>query len=302
MWLGLRQSLWMLLSDQVGRTTTIRWEGGGCCCWMMGAARVSWCSVVFDQPMSSDEAVSSLLTNNLAIHPFLLYIIFFPSMCTGLDPKTVICEACQLAKHRRESFSSSSSHTTIPLSRIHNDVWGSAPHAGLKGQWWFLLVVDEATRNTWTYLLTTKSASTATVQQFCTMVQTQFGCRIQRFCLDNAQNFFNTDLDLHFASQGILHESSCGSTPEQNQIAEHHISNVTSTTCTLLVNYNVSWSYWGEAVLMASHLVNPLPSQSLQFSSPIDRMITTFLDVNLRMDFLPRCSAALLTSMTPCHH
>ena len=172
----------------------------------------------------------------------------------------MICEACQLAKHRRASFTPSISHTQTPFFRIHSDVWGPAPQSGLKGHRWFLIFVDEATRYTWTYLLIAKSAVAATIQQFCTIIETQFGHRIQHFRSDNARDFINANMSLFFASQGILHESSSVATPEQNGIAERRIGYITSTLRTLLLNYNVPWNNWGEAVLTASHLVNRLPS------------------------------------------
>ena len=70
----------------------------------------------------------------------------FPSLCTGLDLQTIVCEACQLAKHRRSSFRPSMSHTSTPLYRIHSDVWGPAPQSSLKGHRYFVIFVDEASR------------------------------------------------------------------------------------------------------------------------------------------------------------
>ncbi|XP_078437279.1 uncharacterized protein LOC144707896 [Wolffia australiana] len=245
-----------------------------CCCWTVGAVRVD------DTASSSDAAEQRRGRLHLAHQPghppFLILQCLFPDLCKGLDPKMFVCDSCQLAKHRRASFSPSTSHTTVPLYRIHSDVWGPAPQTGLKGHRWFLIFVDEATRYTWTYLLVAKSAVAATVQQFVAMIKTQFGRQIQRFRSDNARDFFNIELDSFFASQGILHESSCVATPEQNGIAERRIGYVTSTARTLLLNYNVPWSYWSEATLTASHLVNRLPSSSIEFGIPIDRMEAAF--------------------------
>ena len=120
------------------------------------------------------------------------------------------------------------------------------------------------------------------------MVETKFGRRIQRFRSDNARDFFNANMSLFFASWGIFHESSCVTTPEQNDIAERRIGYITSTARTLLLNYSVPWNYWGEAILTASHLVNRLPSQSLEFNRPIDRMVAALPAVKLQTDLLPR--------------
>ena len=220
--------------------------------------------------------------------PFSTLQRLFPSLCTGLDIQTVVCEACQLAKHRRASFHLSPSHTSIPLYRIHSDVWGPAPQSSLKGQRYFLIFVDEASQYTWTYLLTAKSEVASTVRHFCAMIHTQFGRGIQRFRSDNARDFVNSDLASYFAERGILHETSCVATPEQNGMAERRIGYVTSTARTLLLNYHVPWTYWGEAILTSTHLVNRLPSQQLAFTSPIDRMHAAFPDIPLRTGLLPR--------------
>ena len=120
------------------------------------------------------------------------------------------------------------------------------------------------------------------------MIHTQFGRGIQRFCSDNARDFVNSDLASYFAEHGILHETSCVATPEHNGMAERRISYVTSMAQTLLPNYHVPWTYWGEANLTSTHLVNRLPSQQLAFTSPIDRMHAAFLDIPLRTGLLPR--------------
>ena len=193
-----------------------------------------------------------------------------------------------MAKHRRSSFRSSMSHTSTPLYRIHSDVWGPAPQSSLKGRRYFVIFVDEASRYTWTYLLAAKSGVTSTVRHFCTMVKTQFGRGIQRFRSDNTRDFVNAELASFFADQGILHETSYVATPEQNGMAERRIGYVTSTACTLLLNYHVLWSYWGEAILTSTHLVNQLPSPTLAFTSPIDRLHAAFPGISVRTSLLPR--------------
>ena len=204
----------MFLSDKVGRTTPIRRahglllldDGGRSQCFMVQRTL---------RPAEEQRRGRLLLTHQRLGHPpFSLLQRLFPSLCMGLDPKTVVCESCQLAKHRRSSFPPSESHTLTPLFRVHSDVWGPAPQASLKGHRYFLVFVDEATRYTWTYLLTAKSEVAETVRHFCAMVQTQFGRGIQRFRSDNARDFFNTDLNSFFAERGVLHESSCVATPE----------------------------------------------------------------------------------------
>ena len=88
-------------------------------------------------------------------------------------------------------------------------------------------------------MLAAKSEVASIVRHFCALIQTQFDRGIQHFRSNNARDFVNVDLASFFADRGILHETSCVATPEQNGMAERRIGYVTSTARTLLLNYNV---------------------------------------------------------------
>ena len=273
----------MFLSDKVRRTTPIRRANG---LLLLDDGNRSQCFTVQHSIRSVDEQQRGRLQfthQRLGHPPFSTLQRLFPSLCMGLDLHTVVCEACQLAKHHRASFHLSPSHTSTPLYRIHSDIWGPTPQSSLKGQRYFLIFVDEASRYKWTDLLTAKSEVASTVRHFLAMIHTQFRRDIQCF-----RDFVNADLASYFDERGILHETSCVATPEQNGMAERRIGYVTSTARTLLLNYHVLWTYWGEAILTSTHLVNRLPSQQLAFTSPIDRMHAAFPDIPLRTGLLPR--------------
>ena len=112
----------MFLSDKVGRTTPIRRANG---LLLLDDGDRSQCFTVQHIIRSMDEQQHSrlhLTHQRLGHPPFCTLQHLFPSLCTGLDLQTVVCEACQLPKHRRASFYLSSSHTSTPLYRIHSDV------------------------------------------------------------------------------------------------------------------------------------------------------------------------------------
>ena len=102
------------------------------------------------------------------------------------------------------------------------------------------------------------------------MVQNQFGVQIKSFRIDNARDYFNQILSPYFQSQGILHDSSCINTPQQNEVAERKNGHLLNTTRALLFQGNALKSYWGEAVLTTTYLKNRIPSRVLDNKSPLE--------------------------------
>ena len=83
-------------------------------------------------------------------------------------------------------------------------------------------------------------------------------------------DLFNQILSPYFQSQGILHDSSCVNTSQQNGVAERKNGHLLNTTWVLLFQGNVPKSYWGEAVLTATYMINRIPSWVLDNKSPVE--------------------------------
>ena len=94
---------------------------------------------------------------------------------------------------------------------------------------------------------------------FCTMVQNQFGTKIKKTRLDIACDYFNQILSQWFQKEGIIHESSCITTPQQNGVAKRKNDRLLECTRALLFQQNVPKSYWGEAVLASIYVINKIP-------------------------------------------
>jgi len=65
--------------------------------------------------------------------------------------------------------------------------------------------------------------------QFCLMVKTQFDTCVKKICSDNGTKFTNKELQAYFLNHGILHETSCVDTPQQNERVERknrHLLNI----------------------------------------------------------------------------
>jgi transposase InsO family protein len=106
------------------------------------------------------------------------------------------------------------------------------------------------------YLLKGKSDVCQAVKDFFKMVQNQFQTNIQVFRSDNGKEYFNTMLSDFFRENGIVHQSSCPNTPQQNGVAERKNRHLLEVARALLFSSKVPNYLWGEAVLTAAYLIN----------------------------------------------
>ena len=64
-----------------------------------------------------------------------------------------------------------------------------------------------------------KSEAGTRFKDFHDMIQNQFNTSIKVFRSDNAKEYFNTILGEYLREHGIINQSSCVDTPQQNGIA-----------------------------------------------------------------------------------
>ncbi|RDX91039.1 hypothetical protein CR513_27041, partial [Mucuna pruriens] len=105
------------------------------------------------------------------------------------------------------------------------------------------------------------------LMSFSKEVKNQFG-KIIKILSDNAKEYFSFELNSYLSLKGILHQSTCPHTPQQNGIAERKNRHLVETARTLLLSANVPTNHWGEAILTAYFLINQMPSASLENQIP----------------------------------
>ncbi|RVX20561.1 Retrovirus-related Pol polyprotein from transposon RE2 [Vitis vinifera] len=98
---------------------------------------------------------------------------------------SLACESCQLGKHTRVSFPKRlNNRAKSPFELVHTDVWGPCRTASTLGFQYFVTFIDDYSR--------------------CTC--------------DNAREYFSTSFTSFMSQHGIIHQSSCAHTPQQNGI------------------------------------------------------------------------------------
>jgi hypothetical protein len=73
----------------------------------------------------------------------------------------------------------------------------------------------------------------------------------------------------------IVHQTTCVSTHEQNDVVERKNRHILEVTRCLLFAINVLKYLWGETAQTTTHLINRMPLRTMDFSTPIEMLTDT---------------------------
>ncbi|CAH9133803.1 unnamed protein product, partial [Cuscuta epithymum] len=182
------------------------------------------------------------------------------------------CDPCIRAKQTRLPFPTSSIKTTRCFELIHCDIWGGYRCDSLSGARYFLSIVDDFTRGVWVYLMKNKSEVSQFLIQFCNMVETQFEQKVKRIRADNGLEFQTNNLFDYYGRAGILLETSCTYTPQQNGVVERKHRHILEVARALRFQSGLPIDFWGECILTAVYIINRLPSPIISNKSPFEML------------------------------
>lgn len=89
--------------------------------------------------------------------------------------------------------------------------------------------------------------------------------KIQVLKTDNARNYFNSILGEFLLRKDMVHQNSCIDNPQQIGIAKRKNRHLLEVVRALMFSTHVTESFWGEAVLIATYLINRMSSCVLSF-------------------------------------
>ena len=91
----------------------------------------------------------------------------------------------------------------------------------------------------WTFLIKHKHEVGLHLINFHEMVKTQFGKDIKRIRCDNGGEFISIKMFDFYAKKGIVLETTCPYTPQQNGVVERKHRHLLETACALLFQANL---------------------------------------------------------------
>lgn len=207
------------------------------------------------------------------------------------------CPACPLAKQCKLTFPNhSNSHASAKFDLIHMDVWGPYSVATNQGFTYFLTIVDDFSRATWVFLMTHKHQVFTIFQKFMAYINTQFDSSVKTIRTDNGTEFINKPFHDFLANLGIVHETSCPYTPQQNGRVERKHRHLLEMSRALRFQSGLPLKYWGDCVLTAAYLINLLPTPVLNHKTPFHMLYNKAPDYTDLRAFGCLCYASVHSS------
>jgi hypothetical protein len=176
-----------------------------------------------------------------------------------------LCHACQLGRHSRLPFSTSTSRAVQAFDLVRCDVWTS-PVLSLFGYKYYLVILDDYSHLLWTFPLRLKS-DTFTTLTSSPGYPPSSGARSVHCSATTAASSTTTPLG-HSSSPVAFSCVSRAPTPPPRTAGQRMIRTTTNMIRCLLFQANLPASYWAEALHTATHLLNRLPSKAVSHPTP----------------------------------
>ncbi|CAH9101689.1 unnamed protein product [Cuscuta europaea] len=186
----------------------------------------------------------------------------------NLSFENKVCDACMRGKQTREVFSINYTRAFEAFEMIHCDVWGPYRTQASCGSRYFLTVVDDYFRAVWIYLMREKNEVGQILKNFLAMAKLQFKQEGKIIRTDNGTEF--QCMKKYFLGLGIIFQTSCVDTPQQNGRVERKHRHILNVERSLRFHAHLPIQFWGEYILTAGYLINRLPSPLLHGKTPCE--------------------------------
>ena len=121
----------------------------------------------------------------------------------------------------------------------------------------------------------TKDEVNLLFQKFYKMIETQYNAKVRVLHSNNGGEYQSSDLQKYLEGHGIIHQTTCSNTPQQNGVAERKNRHLLKVVRASLIDAKINISYWGEAITSAAYLINRVPSSSIDFQTPLQALINS---------------------------
>lgn len=134
---------------------------------------------------------------------------------------TVTCTDCLNGKQHREVMSKNSTwRANMKLELIHVDICGPILPESNSGKRYILCFIDDFSRKSWVFILTTKSEAFTCFKNFKIMFEKESSLRVKCLRTDRGGEFTSHAFNEFCSNEGIKRQLTTAYTPQQNGVAE----------------------------------------------------------------------------------
>jgi hypothetical protein len=159
-------------------------------------------------------------------------------------------------KTRKPSPPSTAAESTERLQLVHMDVVGELPVAGLNGEKYMLVLLDDFSHKCEARFFSSKAEVGALVQETLLRWEVATKCKVVTVRTDRGTEFVNYDLSDFFARKGITHQTSAPYSPQQNGKVERMNRVIKERVRALLFTAEAGPELWVGAARAVVRLLN----------------------------------------------
>lgn len=100
------------------------------------------------------------------------------------------------------------------LELVHIDIYVPMSTSSLSGNKYFILFIDDLTRMSWVYFLSSKVQVFSIFKEFKAMVERESGCRLKYIRSDNETKYTSYQFSMYCKDLGIQQQFTVSYTPE----------------------------------------------------------------------------------------
>jgi transposase InsO family protein len=139
---------------------------------------------------------------------------------------------------------------------VHTDLVGPTTTKVLKGEKYFMLLVDDYTRMTTVFFLRNKSEAFENFKVYKEMVENEMDSKIKGLRSDNGGEFTSKEFMDYCSRRGIKRKFSIARTPQQNGVVERKKKTVQKMARTMLMDSKLTDIFWTHAIHTTIHIQN----------------------------------------------
>jgi transposase InsO family protein len=150
------------------------------------------------------------------------------------------------SKQPRKPHKAAEDRHLAPVELIHSNIYEMNDVLTKGGQRYFIIMIDDASRYCYVYLLKTKDEALNCFKTYKTEVENQLEKKIKCFRSDRGSEYFSNEFDLFCAEYGIIHEMTLPYSPQSNGVDERKNHTLTDLVNSMLETAGLSKAWWGQ--------------------------------------------------------